>query len=119
MISYHCDGCGKTLKEGSLRYVVKIDVRAAYDELRIGLADLVRDHRQELLDLIKQMEEKAESTPEEIEETIYKAMQLDLCPACHQSYIKDPLRFSPGGDRPESSVDIDAFLRSLGYGKEE
>ena len=43
MITYTCDGCGKHLSEHDLRYAVKIEVRAAYDELEIGLADLVRD----------------------------------------------------------------------------
>ena len=111
MIAYQCDGCGRELKKGALRYRVKIDVRAAYDELQIGLADLVRDHRQELLDLIEQLSRK---DPSKIEEGIYKGFELDLCPACQRAYIRNPLKFHPeqGAETPE--IDIDGFLRSLG-----
>jgi len=122
MVRYRCDGCGREMDKGELRYVVKIDVRAAYDELEIGLADLVRDHRAEMLRLIEKMRSSGKSE-QEIEETVYKSFTLDLCPACQRSYICDPLRFEPtcppadtaeaGEGRP---VDIDGFLRSLGFG---
>lgn len=119
MNSYTCDGCRKELPPGTLRYTVKIDVRAAYEELHFGLAELVRDHRRELIDLIKKLEREAEKTPAEIEETIYKALHLDLCPACQRAYIKDPLHFHPEQGESESDIDIDSFLRSLGYGETE
>ncbi|MCP4641678.1 MAG: hypothetical protein GY851_14640 [bacterium] len=110
MITVRCDGCGKELERGALRYKVKMDVRAAYDELVVGLAELVRDHRAEMLRLIDQLKDK---DPAEIEETIYKAFEFDLCPACQRAFIKGPLRFHPEQGTPEGDVDIDAFLRSL------
>lgn len=119
MISYSCDGCGRKLSPGALRYTVKVDVRAAYEEIHIGLAELVRDHRQELIDLIKKIERDTEKTPSEIEETVYKAIHFDLCPACQRAYIKDPLHFHPDRGEHESDIDIDSFLRSLGYGETE
>jgi hypothetical protein len=114
MIVHRCDGCGKEMAKGHLRYRVKIDVRAAYDRLEIGLADLVKDHRAEMLKLIEQMRHK---DPREIEETVYKGFELDLCPACQRAYIKNPLRFHPEQGAPESDIDIDSFLRSLGLDK--
>ena len=117
MISYTCDGCGKTIAKDALRYTVKIDVRAAYDQLRVGLADLVRDHRQELVDLIRRMEERSGKAATDIEETVYKCIELDLCPVCQRAFIPDPLRFHPEHGALEEAVDIDSFLRSLGYGK--
>ncbi len=110
MIVHRCDGCGREMKKGVLRYTVKIDVRAAYDELEIGLADLMRDHRAELLALIERLKNKS---PQEIEETVYKGIRLDLCPACQRAYIRNPLRFHPEQGE-ESDIDIDSFLRSLG-----
>ena len=110
MIGYRCDGCGKGLSKGDLRYRVKIDVRAAYDEMRIGLADLVRDHRAEILALIERLKDK---DPSEVEETVYKDFELDLCPSCQRAYIRDPLRFHPEQGAPESDIDIDTFLKSL------
>lgn len=110
MIVHRCDGCGKELAEGELRYTVKIDVKAAYDEMEIGLADLVRDHRAEMLALIERLKDK---DPKEIEETVYKGFKLDLCPACQRRYIRDPLRFNRDGDAPDPPFDVNGFLRSL------
>lgn len=114
MIVHRCDGCGKELRQGDLRYTLKIDVKAAYDELEIGLADLVRSHRNEMLALIERLKDK---DPKEIEETVYKGFQLDLCPACQRVYIRDPLRFQPGSDAPAAPFDVDGFLRALGKDK--
>ncbi|MCC6797258.1 MAG: hypothetical protein IT366_19230 [Candidatus Hydrogenedentes bacterium] len=111
MIVHRCDGCGKELAKGQLRYHVKIDVRAAYDKLEIGLAELIQDHRAEMLKLIEQMRHK---DPREIEESVYKGFEMDLCPTCQRAYIKSPLRFHPEQGAPESGIDIDRFLRSLG-----
>ena len=97
--------------KGQLRYRVKIDVRAAYDEIEIGLADLVKNHRAEMIKLIEQMRNK---DPKEIEETVYKGFSFDLCPACQRAYLLNPLRFHPEQGAPESDIDIDSFLRSLG-----
>jgi hypothetical protein len=109
----HCDGCGAELPRGSLRYAVRIDVRAAYDQMEVRLIDLVRDHREEMLRLIEQMRHKP---PQELEEAVYKAIEIDLCPRCQRAYIRDPLRFHPEQAGPPDDFDIDAFLRSLGFG---
>ncbi len=113
MIQYQCDGCGKTLPRHALRYTVTVDVRAAYEKQEIGLADLIRDHRQEILALIDSLETKS---PKEVEESVYKNIQLDLCPSCQKAYIRNPLGFHPEQAPLSGSLDMDAFLRSLGYG---
>lgn len=110
MVVYTCDGCGVELRKGALRYNVKIDVRAAYDEIQIGLMELVRDHRAEMLELIEQLQDR---DPTELEESVYKCIELDLCPSCHKAYIRDPLRFQPGERAADSDLDFEAFLRSL------
>ena len=116
MITYRCDGCGRNLTRNGLRYTVKIEVRAAYEEMEIGLAELVRSHRQEMIALIERLKHK---TPQEIEETVYKGLQLDLCPSCQRAFIADPLRFHPEQTTQQTDFDVDEFLRSLGYGKTE
>jgi len=109
---FRCDGCRREMKRGDLRYKVSIDIRAAYDTLEIGLADLVRDHRAELLALLERTKDK---DPSDIESTVYKHFKLDLCPRCQRAYVQDPLRFHP--EQGEAApIDIDAFLRSLGIG---
>jgi hypothetical protein len=102
------------MPKGSLRYTVKIDVRAAYDQIEVGLMDLVRDHRNELLQAIEDLKRK---NPRELEDSVYKAISLDLCPRCQKAFIHDPLHFRPGLAPSESDFDIDAFLRALGYGQ--
>lgn len=114
MIVYRCDGCGREMPRNTLRYAVKIDVQAAYDELEIGLAELIRDHRAELVALIDKMKDVP---PKKIEETVYKGMKLDLCPSCQRAFIASPLRFHPEGTCESAPLDIDGFLKSLGYGR--
>ena len=113
MVTYRCDGCGVELAQNALRYTVSIDVRAAYDQLEVGLADLVRDHRAEIRALIERLRHKS---VREVEETVYKCIKLDLCPSCQRAFIRNPLRFHPEQGAPESDIDIDSFLRSLGMG---
>ena len=115
MIQHVCDGCGKKIEPKTLRYTVTIDVRAAYDSLEIGLADLVRDHRKELLALIESLEQ---SSVDEVEASVYKKLSLDLCPSCQKAYVRDPIRFHPEQGESKGEVDIDSFLRSLGIPEE-
>ena len=110
---YVCDGCGRQMERHELRYTVSIDVRAAYDEIEVGLTELVRSHRQEILELIDQMRGR---NPKQLEEQVYKKLSLDLCPRCQRVFLKAPLRFHPEQDSEEPPVDIDALLRSLGFG---
>ena len=111
MVTYTCDGCGKEIPQKSLRYKVKIDIRAAYDTLEVKLGDLLRDHEAELRALIERLEE---IDPQKIEDDIYKIFHLDLCPDCYHSYIRDPLRFDPeAAALDEREFDIDEFLRRL------
>ncbi|MCC6144509.1 MAG: hypothetical protein IT368_11950 [Candidatus Hydrogenedentes bacterium] len=117
MVEYRCDGCGVAMRPTDLRYTVTIDIRAAYDTLEVSLMDLVRSHRQEILDLIAQME-KADIR--QVEEQIYKQIRLDLCPACQRAYLLDPLRFQPRRQpHLRTDFDVDTFLRSLGLGRRD
>ena len=114
MVIFECDGCGRKMRETDLRYRVTIDIRAAYNEIEVGLADLVRDHRAEMLRLIEQMKHRS---PKDIEEQVYKKMSLDLCPSCQKAFIRNPIRFHPEQGAYDEEIDIDAFLRSLGFGR--
>ena len=111
MLFYRCDRCGCDLKPGALRYEVTIEVKAAYDALEIRLADLLRDHRDEMRRLIAAMD-RADGA-DAVEEGVYKRFALHLCPPCQRAYIAAPLG-EGGGVRGEPGVDIDGFLRSLG-----
>lgn len=116
MVYYKCDGCGKQLAQHALRYTVEIEVRAAYDTMKVHLSDLLRDHRADILALIEQLKVK---NPRELEEGVYTNLTLDLCPACQRAFVRDPLRFHPEQSGPASEINIDEFLRSLGMGKDD
>jgi len=89
MIHFTCDLCGKTLlAEEDTRYVVKIEVYAAYDPMEICGDDLREDHDDEIQGLLAQMEDM---DAEDLEDQVFKTFRFDLCPECHEAYLKDPL----------------------------
>jgi len=89
MIHFTCDMCGKTLlAEEDTRYVVRIEVYAAYDPMEITSRDLDEDHDDEIHDLLATMEDM---DADALEDQVYKTFRFDLCPACHAQYIQDPL----------------------------
>jgi hypothetical protein len=117
MVHYTCDGCGADIERAALRYIVRIDARAAYDTLEIKLADLFRDHETELRALVEKM---ADRDPSELENEIYKQFELDLCPSCYRAYIGNPLRFHPEHSAAvDPPFDVDAFLRDLTESEED
>ena len=58
-----------------------------------------------------------EKSAEELEDSVHKAFKYDLCPACQRAYILNPLAFFAQKDTGEPAIDVDTFLRSLGFGE--
>jgi hypothetical protein len=95
MIHYTCDMCGKPLlADEDTRYVVKVEVYAAYDPMEIADADLAEDQSEEVQELLDQM---ADMDAEQLEDQVHKTFRFDLCPACQARYVEDPL--SRGANR--------------------
>ena len=89
MIHFTCDMCGKPLlTDEDVRYVVKIEVYAAYDPMEVTEDELDEDHLGEMSELIEHMEDM---DPEELEDQVYRNFRYDLCPTCHRRYLRDPL----------------------------
>jgi hypothetical protein len=88
MLHVTCDGCGKELRQGDKRFVVKIEVFAAHDPAELTEEDLDADHMEAVGELIRQMEESDE--PAELEPASHH-LRYDLCPSCRARYLKDPL----------------------------
>jgi hypothetical protein len=89
MIHFTCDMCGKPLlTDEDVRYVVKIEVYAAYDPMEVTEDELDEDHLNDMNELVEQMEG---SETEELEDQVYKSFRFDLCPTCQQRYLRDPL----------------------------
>jgi hypothetical protein len=89
MIHYSCDLCKRDFDpEDDLRYVVKIEVFAAYDPNSCSMDDEDRDHLQEIQDILESMEDDAD---ERIGEDVYQKLRFDLCPECRRKFLKNPL----------------------------
>lgn len=112
MLFYRCDKCGCELRPGQLRYDLTIEVKAAYDTLEVRLADLLQDHREEMERLIAEMDR---ASADAMEDGVYKRFDLHLCPSCQRAYLADPVGGGQGVPEDTAPVDIDHFLRSLGF----
>jgi len=88
MIKTFCDMCGREIKRDSIHYELKIEVQAAYNTLQINLADLLKDHTDEIKVLI---EETEHADPQALQDDVYKTFRFQLCRGCQQRYIKAPL----------------------------
>jgi hypothetical protein len=88
MIRYSCDLCKRNIDpDGDLRYVVKMEIFAAYDPA-VGDDQDDRDHLEEIQDILERMEE---SEDEQIGEDVYQQMRFDLCPECRKKFLRNPL----------------------------
>ena len=89
MIRYCCDWCHRDIDpNGELRYVVKMEVFAAFDPAsELEYAD-ERNHLQEIQDILEQVEAV---DPYQSGEDIYREIRYDLCPECHKRFMRNPL----------------------------
>jgi len=89
MIRYSCDLCKRELdSEVDLRYVVKIEVYAAYDPETTSEDENDRDHLQEIQDILECLEDADDDL---IGNDVYQQMRFDLCPECRKKFLQNPL----------------------------
>ena len=88
MIKTFCDVCGHEIKSKTIHYELKIEVKAAYETLEINLADLLKDHTDEIKALMQEIEH---TDPQQLQDDVYKTFHFHLCRACQQHYIRAPL----------------------------
>jgi hypothetical protein len=89
MIHYSCDLCKRHLDpEEDLRYVVKMEVYAAFDPAASAEDDDDRDHLQEIQDILERMED---AQSDQIGDDVYQQLRFDLCPECRKKFVKNPL----------------------------
>jgi len=88
MLHVSCDHCGKQMRAGEDRYVVKIEVFAAHDPAEITEADLEEDHMEAVSELLRELEgaEEADAVA-----PASRRLRYDLCPTCRQRFLRDPL----------------------------
>lgn len=90
MIRYSCDLCKREIDaEEDLRYVVKMEVYAAFDPAASDEEDDDdRDHLQEIQDILERLED---TESDQICDEVYQQLRFDLCPECRKKFIKNPL----------------------------
>jgi hypothetical protein len=97
MIHYSCDLCKRPLDpQDDLRYVVKLEVYAAFDPLSIEEED--RDNMEELSEILEHIDDTQSS---QVGEDVYQQLRFDLCPECRKKFLKNPL-----GQRPAEQFDF-------------
>jgi len=72
-----------------VRYEVKIEIKAAYDPLKVSEDDLGQDFRTEIAKVLRQLEGVSLA---EAQNQVYRLFEFDLCPSCQRAYIQNPLR---------------------------
>ena len=91
MIRYCCDLCKRDLDPNEdLRYVVKMEVYAAFDP-EVSVSDEEegdRDHLQEIQDILECL---GDADAEQVGDDVYKQMRFDLCPDCRRKFAQNPL----------------------------
>jgi hypothetical protein len=88
MIHYTCDFCKRAIDpDEDLRYVVKIEISAAFDPT-VADEDDDRDHLQEIQDLLEHLES---SRGDQLGDDVHQELHFDLCPECRRKFTKNPL----------------------------
>lgn len=89
MLHYSCDLCRRPLDpEQDLRYVVKLEVYAAFDPLQVDETDTDRDNLQELAEILEGIEDASDP---ELSSEVCQTLRFDLCPECRKKFLKNPL----------------------------
>ncbi|HEY4311192.1 MAG TPA: hypothetical protein VGN12_17210 [Pirellulales bacterium] len=89
MIHYSCDLCKRPLDpEEDLRYVVKMDIHAAFSPLDLDGPEADSDHLDDLDEIIEQLDDLSSDA---IGEDIHQQLRFDLCPECRKKFLANPL----------------------------
>lgn len=90
MIHFTCDMCGKEMPESEKdRHIVRIDVRPANSAWEITEEDMEEDNLEKVSQLLKAQEQESVSADPV---TGPERFQLDLCGACRERFLENPLR---------------------------
>ena len=84
-----CDRCGEGLLiQENVRYVLTLEVTAAYDPLEITSEDLKQDLAAEIEEVIQDVSARSAA---DLEREIHHRARYDLCGACQKAFLKNPL----------------------------
>jgi len=90
-----CDRCGKMIKEGDIRYIVRLLV--ADDDGGV-VSEPITD--EEISEIISKLNSMASG---ELEQQVYEEREYILCRKCKQTFLKSPFGHSHDGP-PDDEV---------------
>jgi hypothetical protein len=100
MLHYSCDICKRPIHpQADVRHVVKIEVFPAVEDGPCGCEDLDdyggdADHLEEMQDLLEQLDDCDD--PRIAADAAARSLRFDLCDACRQRFVKNPLGIKSG-----------------------
>jgi hypothetical protein len=74
--------------DDDLRYVVKMEIYAAFDPAAVNEDEDDRDHLQEIQDVLERLDDAED---DQIGDDVYQQLRFDLCPECRRKFLKNPL----------------------------
>ena len=102
MLHYSCDVCKRPIDaHADVRHVVKIEVFPAVEEASIDScchgdpAGAEADHLEAMQELLEQMADNGADHDLSGDDGT-RSMRFDLCDACRQRFVKNPLGMKPG-----------------------
>jgi len=97
MLHYSCDACKRPINTATdIRHVVKIEVFPAVEDQACGCDDGDADdssgHLEDMQNLLERLDEEDLA---DLEEST-RSLRFDLCDACRQRFLKNPLGMKSG-----------------------
>jgi len=98
MLHYSCDACKRPIHpHHDVRHVVKIEVFPAVDDVAAGGAvDPVGEESDHLDAMHEILERMGEAEDEHPFDDGTRSLRFDLCDACRQRFVKNPLGLKQG-----------------------
>jgi len=99
MLHYSCDLCKRPIDPHSdVRHVLKIEIFPAVEDIAsdcCGGGESDSDHLEEMQDLLESIDEQTGSEDVSFDDGT-RSMRFDLCDACRQRFVKNPLGIKSG-----------------------
>ena len=99
MIHYSCEICQRPIHlHSDVRHVVKIEVFPAVEDDACDCDDLAgigeeEDHLEEMQDLLERLDDCEDPR---MDQDAARSLRFDLCDACRQRFVKNPLGLKSG-----------------------
>ena len=88
MLHYSCDLCKRPIDiKRDVRHVVKIEVFPAIEDVDAEIEITDVDNLEEMHELLESLDDQAD----EADDNPTRSLRFDLCDACRQRYLRNPL----------------------------